>query len=142
MTRPGWVDRKCVKTGEDSSRCGPKWTCGRRKHRGRDEEIMGRYGAGTRNKEGSMVVDFAKRMNLAIVNIYFKKKQEHRVTYKSGGKSTQVDYVMCRRRNLKEMCNCKVMVNECVAKQHRMVICKMALMVKKKKAEKVKPKIP
>ena len=39
-----------------------------------DEEIMGRYGAGTRNKEGSMVVDFAKRMDLAIVNTYFKKK--------------------------------------------------------------------
>ena len=33
-----------------------------------DEEITGRYGAGTRNKEGSMVVDFAKRMDLAIVN--------------------------------------------------------------------------
>ena len=28
-----------------------------------DEEIMGRYGAGTRNKEGSMVVDFGKRMD-------------------------------------------------------------------------------
>ena len=51
-----------------------------------DEEIMGRYGAGTRNKEGSMVVDFWKRMDLAIVNTYFKKKDEHRVTYKSGGK--------------------------------------------------------
>ena len=34
----------------------------------KDEKIMGRYGAGTRNKEGSMVVDFAKRMDLAIVN--------------------------------------------------------------------------
>ena len=102
---------------------------------------MGRYGAGTRNKEGSMVVDFGKRMDLAIVNTYFKKKDEHRVTYKSGGKSTQVDYVMCRRRNLKEMCDCKVILNECVAKQHRMVVCKMVLMVKKKKAEKVKPKI-
>ena len=45
-----------------------------------DEEVMGRYGAGTRNKEGSMVVDFAKRMDLAIVNTYFKKKDEHRVT--------------------------------------------------------------
>ena len=56
-----------------------------------DEKIMGRYGAGTRNKEGSMVVDFAERMDLAIVNIYFKKKDKHRVTYKSGGKSTQVD---------------------------------------------------
>ena len=107
----------------------------------RDEEIMGRYGVGTRNKEGSMVVDFGKRMDLAIVNTYFKKKDEHRVTYKSGGKSTQVDYIMCRRRNLREMCDCKVIVYECVAKQHRMVVCKMALMVKKKKAEKVKPKI-
>ena len=38
-----------------------------------DEEIMGSYGAGTRNKEGSMVVDFQKRMDLAIVNTYFKK---------------------------------------------------------------------
>ena len=62
-----------------------------------DEEIMGRYGAGTRNKEGAMVVEFAKRMDLAIVNTYFKKKDEHRVTYKSGGKSTQVDYVSAER---------------------------------------------
>ena len=46
-----------------------------------DEEIMGRYGAGTRNKEGSMVVDFGKRMDLVIFNTYFKKKDEHRMTY-------------------------------------------------------------
>ena len=72
-----------------------------------DEEIMGRYGAGTKNREGLMAVDFGKRMDLAIVNTYFKK-DEHRVTYKSGGKSTQVDYVMSRRRNLKEMCDSKV----------------------------------
>ena len=84
-----------------------------------------------------MVVDFGKRMDLAIVHTYFKKKDEHRMTYKSHGKSTQVDYVMCRRRNLKEMCNCKVIVNECVAKQHHIMVCKMALMVKKK-AEKAK----
>ena len=63
------------------------------------------------------------------------------MTYKNIGKSNQVDYVMCKRRNLKEMCNCKVIVNECVVKQHRMVVCKMALMVKKKKAEKVNSKI-
>ena len=105
------------------------------------KKIMGRYGGGTRNKKGSMVVNFAKRMNLAIVNTYFKKKDQHRMTYKNGGKSTQVDYLMCRRKNLKEMCNCEIMVNECVAKQHRMMVCKMALMEKKKKAEKVKPKI-
>ena len=73
-----------IKTGEASSRCGPKRTCGR-KNIG-DEEIMGKYGVGTRNKEGSMVVGFGKRMNLALVNTYFKKKDKHRVTYKSGRK--------------------------------------------------------
>ena len=69
-----------------------------------DEEVMESYGAETRNREGSMVVDFAKRMDSAIVNTYFKKKDEHRVTYKSGGRSTQVliDYVMCRKEELEE----------------------------------------
>ena len=106
-----------------------------------DEEIMGRYGAGTRNKEGSMVVDFGKRMDLAIVNTYYKKKDEHIFLLIISVDYKKKDYVICRRRNLKEMCDCKVILNECVAKQHRMVVCKMALMVKKKKAEKVKPKI-
>ena len=105
------------------------------------EKIIGRYGTETRNEEGSIVVDFAKRIDFTVVNTYFKKKHEHWATYKNGGKNTQVDYVMCERRDLKEMCNCKIMVNECVAKQHHMVVCKMTLMVKKKKAEKVKPKI-
>ena len=59
-----------------------------------DEKIMGRYCAGTKNKEKSIALDFVKKMDLAIVNTCFKKKNEHRVTYKSGGKSTQVDYVM------------------------------------------------
>ena len=79
---------------------------------------MGRYGTGTTNEYGRMVVNFAKRMNLTVVNTYFKKKDKHKETYKSGGIITQTDYVMCRRTDLKEMCNCKVMVNECVAKQH------------------------
>ena len=38
-----------------------------------DEEIMGRYSAGMRNKKELMVVDFAKRMDLEIANTYFKK---------------------------------------------------------------------
>ena len=105
-----------------------------------DEQIIGRYDAGTRNKEGSIVLDFGKRMDLAIVNTYFKKKDEHRVTYKSGGKSTQVDYVMSRRRNLKEMCDCKVILNECVTKQHRMVVCKMGLNSEKEKSRENKAK--
>ncbi|KAF7702399.1 hypothetical protein HF521_001682 [Silurus meridionalis] len=64
---------------------------------------MGRYGFKERNVEGQMVVDFAKTMEMAVVNTYFKKKNDHRVTYKKGGRCTQVDYVLCRRCNLKEI---------------------------------------
>ncbi|KAK3531807.1 hypothetical protein QTP70_029729 [Hemibagrus guttatus] len=93
-----------------------------------DEEVMGKFGVKERNLEGQMVVDFAKRMDMAVVNTYFQKREEHRVTYKSGGRRTQVDYILCRRSNLKEISDCKVVVGESVARQHRMVVCRMTLM--------------
>ncbi|KAK3548847.1 hypothetical protein QTP70_021038, partial [Hemibagrus guttatus] len=55
-----------------------------------DEEVMGKFGVKERNLEGQMVVDFAKRMDMAVVNTYFQKREEHRVTYNSGGRRTQV----------------------------------------------------
>ncbi|KAK3549277.1 hypothetical protein QTP70_034483 [Hemibagrus guttatus] len=102
-----------------------------------DEEVMGKVGVKERNLEGQMVVDFAKRMDMAVVNTYFQKWEEHRVTYKSGGRRTQVDYILCRRGNLKEISDCKVVVGESVARQHRMVVCRMTLMVCKKKRSKI-----
>ncbi|KAK3548065.1 hypothetical protein QTP70_004495 [Hemibagrus guttatus] len=102
-----------------------------------DEEVMGKFGVKERNLEGQMVVDFAKRMDMAVVNTYFQKREEHRVTYKTGGMSTQVDYILCRRGNLKEISDCKVVVGESVTRQHRMVVCRMTLMVCKKKRLKI-----
>ncbi|KAK3522831.1 hypothetical protein QTP86_004670 [Hemibagrus guttatus] len=55
-----------------------------------DEEVMGKFGVKERNLEGQMVVDFAKRMDMGVVNTYFQKREEHRVTYKSGGRRTQI----------------------------------------------------
>ncbi|KAK3534836.1 hypothetical protein QTP86_026664, partial [Hemibagrus guttatus] len=105
-----------------------------------DEEVMGKFGVKERNLEGQMVVDFAKRMDMGVVNTYFKKREEHRVTYKSGGRRTQVDYILCRRGNLKEISDCKVVVGESVARQHRMVVCRMTLMVCKTKRSKIEKK--
>ncbi|KAK3529748.1 hypothetical protein QTP86_003015 [Hemibagrus guttatus] len=105
-----------------------------------DEEVMGKFGVKERNLEGQMVVDFAKRMDMGVVNTYFQKREEHRVTYKSGGRRTQVDYILCRRGNLKEISDCKVVVGESVARQHRMVVCRMTLMVCKTKRSKIEKK--
>ncbi|KAG2457570.1 CFDP2 protein, partial [Polypterus senegalus] len=77
-----------------------------------DEEVMGRYGVKERNEEGQRIVDFAKRTDIAEVNTYFKKREEHRVTYKSGGRYTQVDDILCRRVDLKEIEDCKVVGGE------------------------------
>ena len=87
-----------------------------------DEECMHRHRFGKRSNEGQKVVDFAKRMELAITNTYFVKKPAHRVTYNSGGRSSQVDYVMVRRRRIKEVVDTKVIVSGSVAKQHRIVV--------------------
>ena len=90
-----------------------------------NENIMGRYGDKARNAEGQMVVDFVTRMEMAVLNTYFKKSEEHRVTYTSGGRSTQVDYIVCRRAYLTEIGDCKVIAGDNVAKQHRLLVCRM-----------------
>ncbi|MCJ8732963.1 hypothetical protein PDJAM_G00217540 [Pangasius djambal] len=41
-----------------------------------DEEVMGKFGVNERNHEGQMVVDFAKRMDMAVVNTYFQRSIE------------------------------------------------------------------
>lgn len=106
-----------------------------------DEEVMGRFGLRDRNLEGQAVVDFAKRMEMAVVNTYFQKREEHLITYKSGGRSTQIDYILCRRGNLREISDCKVVPGESVAKQHRMVVCKLTMEVRKRKRVKTEKKI-
>ena len=57
---------------------------------------------------------------MAVVNI-FEKKREHLVTYKSGGRYTQVDYILYRRSELTEVKNCKVIPRDHVTPQHRLL---------------------
>lgn len=40
--------------------------------------MWGRYGVKERNVDEQSVVDFAKRMEMAVVNTYFKKRKGHR----------------------------------------------------------------
>ncbi|XP_067290096.1 uncharacterized protein [Pseudorasbora parva] len=83
-----------------------------------DEEVMGRSGSQERNPEGQRLVDFAKSMEMAVVNTYFEK----------------------RRCNLIEISDCKVVLGESVARLHRMVVCKMTLVVTKMKRVKAEQK--
>lgn len=63
------------------------------------------------------------------MNTFFEKRRDHRVTYKSGCRGMWIDYNFC---NLKEIRDCKAVVGENVSRQHKMVVCRMTLVMKKK----------
>ena len=86
------------------------------------ERIHGGFGVGQPNTDGERVVDFAVSFDLAIANTFFKKREEHYITYKSGGNEAQIDFIMYRRSNLGEIQNCKVIPGDHVAPQHRLVV--------------------
>ena len=70
------------------------------------------------------------------MNTLVQKRQEHRVTYKTEDINMQVDYILSQQCNLKEISDCKVVCKESVARQYRMVVCKMTLIARKMKRTK------
>ena len=93
-------------------------------------EGMGKHGVGRRNAEGERIVEFAEANNLAIVNTYFEKSLSRKITYTSGDRNSQVDYILCRRRELQRTQDCYVLPGEAVAKQHKVVVCKLVMETK------------
>ena len=58
---------------------------------------------GDKNEEGERVTDFAMAFDLSIVNTIFEKRSNHLVNYKSGGRKSQIDFLMCRRQQLHQV---------------------------------------
>ncbi|XP_042859866.1 craniofacial development protein 2-like [Penaeus japonicus] len=104
-----------------------------------DERVIGKYGYGARNGEGQAIVDFAHHTAMAVINTFYSKRESHKVTYTSGGRRTQIDYILCRRVHLKEGRGCKVNPGENVAKQHHVVIGKIKLTGRRRREVKAKP---
>ena len=76
------------------------------------QRVHGGKGYGQRNREGETILESTESLYLALVNTFFNKNEEHLITYKSGGNSSQIDFIMTRRADLKEMRDCKVIYQE------------------------------
>lgn len=106
------------------------------------ERIRGIWGVGNRNEEGDRITDFALATDMAILNTFFKKEEKQLITYKSGDKCSQIDFILARRQHLKEVRNCKTIKGESVASQHRVLVIDVTFMILKKKGKKITtPKI-
>lgn len=97
---------------------------------------------GVRNVEGERILESAEAADLVIANSCFSKRDEHLITYKSGGNNSQIDFVMTRKAERKHLKNCRVIPGEAITTQHRLVVCDIELRTKKvKKARKKDPNI-
>ena len=47
---------------------------------------------GEKNEEGERITGFAIAFDLLIVNTFFEKRPNHLVTYKSGGRESQIEF--------------------------------------------------
>ena len=86
------------------------------------ERVHGGYGFGERNYMGERVLDFAQAYELAIVNTFYRKREEHYITFKSGENKSQIDCLMWRRESIKRCKDCKVIPGESVVTQHRLLV--------------------
>ena len=80
--------------------------------------ILSRYDNGLGNKEGEHNLEFAVAHNHVPGNSYFTKKDNHMITYQSGGINSQIDYILVRRSGFKLIRDIKVIPGEEVVTQH------------------------
>ena len=65
-----------------------------------EEESVGRYGWGARNREGRTQVELVARNGLAVASSFFQKRESHKITYRNGQHNTESVLVIVRKQQL------------------------------------------
>jgi hypothetical protein len=84
--------------------------------------VHGGFGYGSRNQEGEDILNFALAYDLFIANSLFRKRVSHLVTFSSGQHCSQIDFILIRREDRHACLDCKVIPEECVVPQHKLVV--------------------
>ncbi|KAD6796401.1 hypothetical protein E3N88_07297 [Mikania micrantha] len=93
----------------------------------------------SRNDSGASLLHFAMAHDLGIVNSFFKKKDSHLITFSSGGRDTQIDYLLIRRRERSTWLDCKVFSKETTASQHKLLVTDIVMRKKLTDKRNVRP---
>ena len=67
----------------------------------------------------------AQRKELLVCNTRYRKKEEHLITFSSGGRTSQLDYILIKQSKVKNLKDCKVIPGSEIVSQHRMVVLDM-----------------
>ena len=96
------------------------------RHIGKEAEhngpVYGGFGFGVRNESGEGLLEFAVAKELVIKNSIFRKKEEHLITYKSGGHASQIDYFLVCKGDRNSCLDCEVVLGTEIPTQHRLLV--------------------
>ena len=90
------------------------------------------------NQEGDNILEFTQAYDLAMGNSFFKKIDEHYVTYMSGTNRMMIDYILMRRQYLRDLKDCKVIPGESIASQHRLLVASIGFKAHHKKQQRAR----
>lgn len=92
----------------------------------------GGNGYGMRNDDGCRILDFAEATDLVIANTFFQKRTSHLITYTSRPNTSQIDFVLLRKRDFPIVVDTKVIPSDCLAPQHKLVVTDLRINVRRR----------
>ena len=72
-------------------------------HSAEFEGVHGGSGYGMRNQDGLRILDFCVANKLVITDTFFRTNKRRLITFSSGGNHTQIDFILVRRAQLKNI---------------------------------------
>jgi hypothetical protein len=101
--------------------------------------VHGGFGYGSRNQEGEGILNFALAYDLFVANTLFRKRVSHLVTFSSGQHCSQINFILVRREHRHACLDCKVIPEECVVPQHKLVVANFRFRVCFQRSKRVQP---
>ncbi|XP_071687766.1 uncharacterized protein [Rutidosis leptorrhynchoides] len=102
--------------------------------------VHGGFGYGVRNEEGRSILEFAVAHELVVANSFFRKTEAQLATFHSGGHSTQIDYLLLRKGDLRACRDCRALTTWTCSTQHRLLV--MDLVLQRRVTKRVRPVQP
>ena len=102
--------------------------------------VHGGSGYGMRNQDGLCILDFCVGNEFAITNTFFRKNKSRLITFSSGGNHTQIDFILVRRAQLKNIKDTKVISSEECIKQDILLVCDLVVSAKPVKPIRIPPR--
>ena len=98
------------------------------------------YGAGQRNLEGVMLLEYCLEKELCASNTWFKSEEKRKVIFRMGENETEIDFVLMKKEHQRFIQNMKAIPGEF---QHALVVAaidkrKIRKVVRKTRAERGK----